>query len=128
MKIKFGIFFLFLFAAIFLTKCYYDSEESLYPQVSSECDTTNVTYSTSVKPILQNYCYACHNTANAPSLGSNINLEDYNILKQEAEQGFLLGAIKHESGFAPMPDGGGKLKDCDILIIQKWVEAGAPNN
>ena len=39
-----------LFLTVATTSCYYDKEEILYPQ--SVCDTTNVTYSSSVVSIL----------------------------------------------------------------------------
>ncbi|MCB0572017.1 MAG: hypothetical protein KDC66_19765 [Phaeodactylibacter sp.] len=103
--------------------CYYDVEEDLYP--SQECDTSNVTYSGTVAPIIQNNCLLCH--SNASRLG-DITLEGYTNIKVYADNGRLLGAVKHQSGYAPMPDGAPQLDDCLISRIEQWVVDGAPNN
>lgn len=103
--------------------CYYDVEEELYP--STECDTEDVTYSGTVVPILQNNCYVCHgedvNTA-------GITLEGYDNIIQYVNSGRLLGAIKHEPGYTPMPQGEAQLPDCTIAKIEQWVQEGAPDN
>lgn len=41
---------------------------------------------------------------------------------------YLVGNIRHDAGFNAMPQGGGKLTDCQIAIIKAWVDAGAPSN
>jgi hypothetical protein len=126
MKHAFTIFIV-LAGIVLLQKCYYDSEEYLYPRTDSECDTANITYSGSVKPILQNNCYGCHSNSTS-SFGGNIRLEDYADVKIRADNGSLVGSITHSGGFSPMPKGAAKLQDCDIAVVQRWVEAGAPNN
>jgi len=55
--------------------CYYDSEEALYPSLSSSCDTITVTFSGTITPILANSCLSCHSNATAPSAGNNIRLQ-----------------------------------------------------
>jgi hypothetical protein len=40
----------------------------------------------------------------------------------------LLGSIRHETNYVPMPFDGGKLSDCDIRRIEAWVAAGKPRN
>ena len=111
-----------------LSSCYYDSEEYLFPQTDAQCDTTSVTYSSSVQPLLQQYCYRCHSNSNAPSYGSNIKLEAYSDVVLRAENGSLYGSIAHESGFSPMPQGGGILDNCSLSKVKIWIDAGAPNN
>lgn len=107
--------------------CYYDSEEYLYPQLGNPCDTANVTFSLSVKPMLQNFCYSCHSNSTS-SLGGNIRLEDYADVKLRADDGSLYGSISHSGGFSPMPMGAAKLQDCNIVLVQKWIDTGTPNN
>ena len=85
-----------------LASCYYDSEEFLYPQLSTSCDTTQVTYSGSIKPLLNMYCLTCHSQTSAPALGANINLEDFNGLKYEADHGFLMGGLMQKTGYSPI--------------------------
>jgi len=109
---------------VFLSSCYYDKEDDLYPQVAA-CDTTNVTFANNVFPVINSNCTACHSGA-APS--GNIRLENYNHISTAANNGSLLGVIRHEPGWSPMPKGGGKLNDCNIAEIETWVNQGAPNN
>lgn len=121
------IFLLTMFFVITLTNCYYDSEEELYPVLSSSCDLENVTFSATVKPILQASCYTCHSNANYATQGSGIKLENYEDVKIQASTR-MMGAIRHEPGHAFMPLNGGKLPDCEISKIQKWIDNGMPNN
>jgi hypothetical protein len=116
-----------LFLGLF-TKCYYDSKEYLYPELGSQCDTTNVTFSVSVKNVLtNNYCMDCHSNANSAA-GGDIKLESYADVKTMADNGHLLGAILHQTGFSFMPKNGGSLSDCDITVIKKWIASQTPNN
>jgi mono/diheme cytochrome c family protein len=109
---------------VFLSSCYYDVAEELYPEKPA-CDTTNVTFTDQVLPIINANCTSCH-SGQAPA--GNISLENYNDISAAANDGSLLGVIRHEQGWSPMPKGGGKLNDCDIAEIETWVNQGAPNN
>lgn len=122
--------FIFTLVMIFMLawSCYYDNEEFLYPKLSNSCDTGNVTFSSSVIPVLQQYCYTCHSNSNAASFGGNIKLEDYADVKILADNGQLYGTIAHLQGYSPMPKGGSQLDDCDISIIKSWVDSDSPNN
>jgi hypothetical protein len=114
--------------ALLITSCYYDNEEYLYPNNGgiTGCDTTNVTYSGTVAPILEtNNCNNCHNPA-SPSGGVIVN--NYEDLITWVNNGRFLGSINHEPGFSPMPKGGNKLSNCNLLKIQKWIDDGAFNN
>ncbi len=124
MKFTFTLVMIFMLA----WSCYYDNEEFLYPKLSDSCDTSNVTFSSSVMPVLQQYCYTCHSNSNAASFGGNIRLEDYADVKISAGNGQLYGTIAHLPGYSPMPKGGSKLDDCDISIIKSWIDSGAPDN
>ncbi|QNF31983.1 hypothetical protein HUW51_04295 [Adhaeribacter swui] len=108
-----------------LAGCASDNEEDLNPQPNA-CDTSAVTFSGTVNAILQNNgCKNCH----AASAGSGgVVLDSYAEVKKRADDGRLLGAISHASGYAPMPLGGTKLSDCDIAKVKKWIDNGAPNN
>ena len=115
------------FMVLSLTGCYYDSKEYLFPQVKA-CDTTAVTYSGSVQPIIEQYCYRCHSNANAPIFGGNIRLEDYSEVVIPANNGHLYGSINHENGYIPMPQDGSKLDNCSVTTIKVWIDAGSPDN
>lgn len=109
-----------------LSSCYYDNTEDLYPQQNTNsCDTTNVKYSTTVKPILDNYCVSCHSTTNNQG---GVNIEGYTNVKVYVDNGNLLKSIQHDAGVSPMPKGQAKLDDCKINKIKAWIDQGAPNN
>jgi len=111
-----------------ITGCYYDSEEALYPTISSTCDLTNVTFTASVKPILQASCLSCHSNAKAANSGGGIKLENYADVLISTNSGKLMGTINHASGYQAMPQGGGKLTDCEISQLQTWIDNGKLNN
>lgn len=91
-----------------------------------ECDLNNVTFSQTVFPILQNNaCVGCH-SGSAPSGG--VLLDSYNSVAAAATSGKLMGAIRHLSGYAPMPPSGTKISQCHIDQIQKWIDNGTLNN
>jgi len=114
-----------LIAFICIT-CYYDNEEYLYPELNNACDTTSVTFSSTISVILSNNCLSCHSNSTAANFGNNIRIEDYTDVKTQSLK--ILGSLKHESGFFPMPKGGAKLNDCLISQFGIWVNNDAPNN
>ena len=113
--------FLLLLAAT--SGCYYDKEEILYPQ--TVCDTSVVTFSASVTPILSSSCNTCHG-GNTPSAG--IKLDTYTGVKQQVDNGRLWGAVSHSASYSPMPKNGNQLNSCNLSKIRIWIAAGAPNN
>lgn len=94
-------------------------------QCNAGCDTTLFTFSGAVMPLMNTYCKGCHNPA---SLGGGIDLSTYTGVKASALSGRLLGSIKHATGYAAMPQGGNKLSDCQVQQVEKWIQAGTPNN
>lgn len=115
------LFFSLFALSLTLGSCYYDVEEELYPTL--ECSTANVTYSGVVASIIEKKCFKCHDAA---TNSGNITLEGYTNLKKYVDNGLLLGAIKHEAGFSPMPKNEAQLVECDIAKIEAWVVQGAP--
>jgi hypothetical protein len=104
-----------------VTSCYYHKEDLLY---GSTCDTTNVTYASTITLLLNNYgCLGCHIGAN-PSGG--INLKTYDDVKAVVDNGKFYGAIIHASGYKPMPDGAAQMSPCDINKVKAWIDAGTP--
>lgn len=87
------------------------------------CDTTSVTYTGSVNPIIQTWCIGCH-SGSKPA--NNIALETYNDVVACANSGGLLGSVTHGSGYSPMPKGGPQLSPCEIGTIEKWINTGKP--
>ena len=125
MKIKALITFnLILTGIIGLQSCYYDSEEDLYP-IITECDTSNVTYSGTVSPIISDNCISCHGST-FPQGG--VILDNYDDLKTHVDNGRFWGAINHEAGYSPMPQNLPKLPQCELDKIKTWIDNGAIND
>lgn len=89
------------------------------------CDTTSVTFSGSVLPILNTYCNGCH-AGSAPS--ADINLSTWAGTMPSVTNGSLLGSVEFSSSYSAMPKGGSQLSDCNISVIRKWIELGAKND
>ncbi len=108
--------------------CAYENEEDLYNigvEPIDSCGITVVSYSSDIVPILDVSCNnACHNEN---TRFGNVILDSYDNVNTFVLNGKLLGTIKHEDGFSPMPQGG-KLENCEINLVEKWVEEGALNN
>jgi hypothetical protein len=110
--------------ALFAAGCYYDSGETLYPSLTSACDTANVTFSGAITPLLAGSCFSCHSNANAASFGDNLHLENY----QDVVNAFprLSLAVNHLPGAVPMPKNGAQLGDCALRQLAIWQRNGFP--
>lgn len=118
---------------LLFSSCYYDTVEELDPNfgLNTTCDTAGtISFSAKVQPILTTFCGTSGNAAPAchgQNASSGIPLVSYADVVNSAA-GSLMDAINHSNGASPMPKGGGKLDDCRIAIIQKWIDQGAENN
>jgi mono/diheme cytochrome c family protein len=79
------------------------------------------TYEQDAKGIFDANCATAGCHASGSPVGSLANYAD---AKAMAENGRILGAIKHESGFSPMPKGQAKMSDEDIASIEQWIVDG----
>lgn len=109
---------------LFLISCKHNpepftSKDTIKPPFDTlACDSSNVTFDRTVYPILQTYCISCH-SGTTPS--GALDFTDYGDVSYVAENGHLLGALKHLEGFSPMPKDAPKLSNCEISLIEKWV-------
>lgn len=94
-------------------------------QCLAACDTAAFTFSGAVSMIIKTYCRGCHNPASA---GGGIDLSTYNGIKAVALSGQLMGSTRHLPGYKAMPQGTNKLQDCQLRQIERWIEAGMPDN
>ena len=104
----------------FLNSCYYDNYDELIIDAVA-CNTSGMTYTNDISTIINSYCRGCH-SGSAPA--ANIPLETYNQVKISAVNGSLLGAIKYQSGYSPMPKNQNALSDCSINQIEAWINQG----
>jgi hypothetical protein len=90
---------------------------------SAGCDSSHVTYDSTINTIVQSWCTGCHGGSN-PAHG--ISLETYDQVKAAVNTGRLMGAIRQETGYYPMPKGS-QLSPCDVALFQKWINLGMPH-
>ncbi len=108
---------------VLLSSCYYDVEEDLYGPL--DCNPIDVSYSTDIGSIMENYCNSCHNLG---TQSGGVRTDNYRELKIVADNGRLLGSIKHEDGFTAMPQGVDLLSSCNISKIEVWITEGTKDN
>jgi hypothetical protein len=106
-----------------LSCCISKNETELYP-----CDTSKISYSRDIVPILQTNCYRCHDINNAALFSNGNLLDNYKSLKDHIKNGLVIGNIEYAKGYLPMPKGAPRLSDCDIAKIRSWVRQDTLNN
>jgi hypothetical protein len=114
--------FLFLMALFCFTSCYYDSEEALYPDLNNACDTSSVTYSGSILPIVNDNCLGCHSGSSA---GGGVHIENYSDLAAIATNGKLMNVL---NGVTVQMPPSGKIPSCSITKVEIWIRDGKLNN
>lgn len=113
---------LFCFACL-LASCDYDVAEELYP--IDLCDTTNISYSLDIVPIIDANCYRCHD---AQTNQGNVAIDDYENFRAYSVNGIMLNVLNHEDNWPPMPEDAPKLDQCSIDKVERWILNGAKNN
>ena len=88
------------------------------------CDTSSVTFSGTVWPLMKSYCVGCHTSA---SPGGGIVIESYSDVIRMAGNGSLMGSIGYETGYSPMPPNT-PLDKCIIDQMRIWIDKGMPND
>jgi hypothetical protein len=92
---------------------------------ATNCVSTNISFKTTVQPILKSTCTGCH-SGTTPS--GNIDLSTYTQVHKYAVNGKLYGSIAHQTGFIPMPSANSTLSTCEVSQIKAWITAGSLNN
>jgi cytochrome c553 len=123
--VKPGLITTLVLTALFAVTCKHDIPLTDGDNNADSCGNVVFTYSGGVAPLMTTYCTRCHG---GTSPRGGIDLSTYDGVKTVALNGRLLGSIKKETGYKPMPPGTTKLQDCQIRQIEKWVKAGSPNN
>lgn len=89
------------------------------------CDTTKFTYTNSASVIFATYCNGCH--GNAPGSG-NVVLSSYAsaVAAVNSNKQLFLNAINYTAASAQNMPQSGKLSDCQIQQLTKWISKGMP--
>ncbi len=111
---------IFILVILALYSCYNDNEEELYGPVS--CDVSNVTYTNDVIAIINNSCATtgCHlSGGTGPG-----NFTEYDQLKLVVDNGKFENRVLIQKTMPPSTP----LSDCDLQILQTWLDEGALQN
>lgn len=112
---KANIFLTAVLSSILLAGCYYDADERINYDLSNDCDPLNVTYTTCVKPIMDNKCKGCHSASNA---SGGVKLDNYTNVKAH----YTASMVTIHAG--TMPQGSGKLPQSEITTLEDWSTQG----
>jgi hypothetical protein len=99
----------------------FSCETQTYDEISGE-EVANPTYTTNVKPIIENNCLSCHSLAG----GEIPTMETYSQVRDAAENGNMICRIDDQSCGAVMPQSG-RMPQTRINTIKKWTANGFPN-
>ena len=115
-----------LFIAVLAVSC---KHEPIIPDDSPPptCDTLMVSYSMTIDSIITARCGGspCHGSDTADS---GFGLMEYDQVQFAANNGGLLGTIRHEQGWSAMPKNQPMMDTCTINTIVAWVNQGALDN
>ncbi|WP_284653426.1 hypothetical protein [Flavobacterium terrisoli] len=119
MKKHFILISSFVLGTVLVSSCTNDSSDDL----SGNIDLDEVTYTNTVKAIIDNNCISCH--AATPINGAPMSLTTYENVKQAVLNRGLLDRISRTQG-APgmMPNGGTRLPQAVIDKVQAWANNG----
>lgn len=104
-----------------LKSCVNNNEEELYG--IEPCDTENVTWESQIRGIMQKNCVMCH----GPDIAyRGVRHDTYEAEMIVVNDGRLRGVVNHLSGYSKMPKDRGKLPECELKLINIWLDNGAP--
>lgn len=114
----------FIIASIsvaFSVSCVDNNELDLYG--IPDCDTTNVTWNSKISVIMETNCVMCH----GEDLSYNgVRHDSYESEMIVVRDGRLRGVVNHLNGYVKMPKDRSKLPECELLLINTWLDNGAP--
>lgn len=90
---------------------------------TSPLDTTTVTYTSSIKRIVDLYCVGCHIKQVS---GSGPILTTHARVKDEIINGHFMQTIEHIDGYVPMPPGRTRVTEREVQLLKTWVRRGMP--
>lgn len=111
--------YVFILSIVLFSSCTSDSTSDLLEEV----DTTQVRYSTHIKPIIDNNCLSCHSSP--PVNYAPMALTTYDAVKTYVQNGTLVDRISRNQGESEMmPLGGTRLPQQSIDLIVEWGNQG----
>ena len=86
-----------------------------------QCDTSKVTYTAYIQPLVAGRCQGCHGLNNP---GGGIKLTNYAEVKASAQSGKFYNSIAWSPGVSAMPKNGARLSTCQTSKVKAWINAG----
>ena len=115
--------FVLILLTFFTESCVNNNELDLYGV--RDCDTSNVTWDSRISAIMEANCVICH----GEDLSYNgVRHDSYESEMIVVNDGRLRGVVNHFDGYVKMPKDRGKLPECELLLINTWLDNGAPEN
>jgi hypothetical protein len=91
---------------------------------SALCDTLEVTFSGDIQVLVGQFCEGCH-SGGSPQ--ADLSLTNYAQISSIANSGSFVSSLKGEDNFVQMPLNN-SLSNCQIRMVEIWIENGAPND
>lgn len=114
---------LLIFIILFAFSCRYDNVEETYKDFITDCDTSVVSYSMDIAPIIDINCIVCHGSV-SPEAG--LDLSTYGNVFANREN--IRNRINRPLGDPFVMPQGGPMVQCNIDKINAWINQGALNN
>ena len=90
---------------------------------AAECDTSRLTYTNFIQPLVASHCLGCHVQA---AWGGGVVLNTYADLKASTQGGRLYGAVAWQGGHLSMPKFQKQLPACVVRKVEVWIQNGMP--
>jgi len=110
-----------LLLIISMPSCYYDNTEETYPG-GVPCDTSAVTWTLDIQPMVNGHCSGCHNGT------QQFDISTYASVKAIVIDGRMMQAMSMMQGMPKKMPPGYSLPDCTLLKTQLWIDQGALEN
>ena len=85
-----------------------------------------------IRPVLAEACYECHNSVDKAKGDIALDWRDALIdskiiVPGKPEESILMGSIRHDEDYEPMPSKKPKLSNLSIKAFEDWIRMGAPD-
>lgn len=107
------------FLMILISSC---SKGYIPVEETSPIQTGPISYQTHISPIISSRCISCHSGSNP---NGNLNLENYNQVRNASENGLLIQRINDAAN--PMPTSG-LMSASTRALFDEWVSGGFIEN
>ena len=108
-----------LFMCISFSGCEKNVEEDLEDK-TEDCTEVETYYTENVAPILESNCTECHS---GPTPTAGLSLDSYSVVFIAIKSGDVLDRVNRDQGTNGfMPNGGTKLSDANLDILQTFFE------